>query len=59
MARHCVRRIASGGTLIRHAQGAETKPLPVKPLTIAVIESAFGTLLVATIGLTPLLSSRL
>ena len=56
MAWHCARRIASGGTLIRHAQSAETKPLPVKPLTIAVIESAFGTLLVATIGLTPLLS---
>jgi hypothetical protein len=43
--------------LIRHAFFAETEALPVEPLAIAVIESAFETLLVATIGLTALLSS--
>jgi hypothetical protein len=32
--------------------------LPVKPLAVTVIEPAFEALLVATIGLTSLLSSR-
>jgi hypothetical protein len=56
-ARHNLRRIPVEGTLIRHAFSAQTEALPVKPLAIAVIESAFETPLVATIGLASLLSS--
>ncbi|MBN2258313.1 MAG: hypothetical protein JW704_10900 [Anaerolineaceae bacterium] len=45
--------------MIRHAIFAVTDPLTVKPLAVTVIEPAFGTLLVAAIGLAPLLSASL
>lgn len=43
--------------MIRHAYFAAKESLPVKPLSIAVIEPPFETLLVTTIGLTSLLPS--